>query len=284
MSKRLPFGAGSKDVTPQQWKEIRQTIVQVMEREGYDDGSLGPLFVRLAWHSCGSYSKQENIGGSNGAHIRFNAGQLKWGGNAGIKVAIDALEPVKHKFPAVSYADLYILSGVVAIEEMGGPTIDFTPGRVDAEDQTSGPVKDAYLPDGAKGGPHLQSVFTRMGFNDQELVALSGAHSLGRCHRDRSGFEGPWSRNPTAFTNQYYRLLLKEKWEVRQWDGPLQYTNVNSGKDLMMLPSDMALLNNPFKSYVQKYAEDDELFFKDFKAAFEKLITLGLPSSPKSKL
>lgn len=47
-----------------------------------------------------------------------------------------------------------------------------------------------------------------MGFNDKEIVALSGAHSLGRCHEDRSGFTGPWTRAPTTFSNEYFRLLL----------------------------------------------------------------------------
>lgn len=46
-----------------------------------------------------------------------------------------------------------------------------------------------------------------MGFNDQEIVALSGAHALGRCHTDRSGFEGPWQFSPTTFSNEYFRLL-----------------------------------------------------------------------------
>lgn len=50
-----------------------------------------------------------------------------------------------------------------------------------------------------------------MGFNDQEIVALSGAHALGRCHTDRSGFEGPWTFSPTSMTNEYYKLLLNEK-------------------------------------------------------------------------
>jgi catalase (peroxidase I) len=54
---------------------------------------------------------------------------------------------------------------------------------------------------------HLRVIFNRMGFNDQEIVALSGAHALGRCHTDRSGFEGPWQFSPTTFSNEYFRLL-----------------------------------------------------------------------------
>ncbi|KAH0445880.1 hypothetical protein IEQ34_025286 [Dendrobium chrysotoxum] len=54
----------------------------------------------------------------------------------------------------------------------------------------------------------------RMGFNDQEIVALSGAHSMGRCHPDRSGFKGPWTNAPTAFSNLYFKELLEKKWYI----------------------------------------------------------------------
>jgi cytochrome c peroxidase len=74
-----------------------------------------------------------------------------------------------------------------------------------------------------------------MGFSDQEIVALSGAHSLGRCHSDRSGWDGPWTSAPTRFTNLYYKELLRRKWTPKQWSGPLQFED-KSGK-LMMLPA-----------------------------------------------
>lgn len=51
---------------------------------------------------------------------------------------------------------------------------------------------DGRLPDADKGADHIRNIFYRMGFNDEEIVALSGAHALGRCHTDRSGFDGPW--------------------------------------------------------------------------------------------
>jgi len=238
--------------------------------------------ARLAFHASASYSDHDKSGGSNGGLIRFENGQLKWTGNAGLKTAIDALEPIKQKFPALSYADLYTLAGAVAIEEMGGPKINWRPGRVDATDPAQGPTEDNKLPDGAKGSNHLREVFHRLGFSDQELVALSGAHALGRCHRDRSGFEGPWTRAPTTFSNEYFKVLLNERWTPRKWKGPFQYEN--STKDLMMLPSDIALLQDPtFRRYVEQYASNEELFFTDFARAYSKLLELGVPFPSDSK-
>lgn len=116
-----------------------------------------------------------------------------------------------------------------------------------------------------------------MGFNDQEIVALSGAHSLGRCHTDRSGFQGPWSFSPTTFSNAYFKLLKNETWVPKKWDGPKQYEDKKT-KTLMMLPSDMALYNDyAFRKHVYEYAENEDLFFKDFAKAFRKLEELGVP-------
>lgn len=97
---------------------------------------------------------------------------------------------------------------------MQGPTIPWRPGRADADASLCTP--DGRLPDASKDQSHLRAIFGRMGFDDREIVALSGAHALGRCHTDRSGFEGPWSFSPTVVSNDYFRLLLDEKWEFRK--------------------------------------------------------------------
>lgn len=136
---------------------------------------------------------------------------------------------------------------------------------------------DGRLPDASKAGDHLRAIFHRMGFTDREIVALSGAHALGRCHRDRSGYEGPWTRAPTTFSNEYFRLLLSEKWVPRKWNGPHQYADAATG-ELMMLPADLALIADPgFKPHVEAYAKDSALFFADFASAFGKLLELGVP-------
>jgi cytochrome c peroxidase len=124
---------------------------------------------------------------------------------------------------------------------------------------------------------HLRAIFGRMGFNDQEIVALAGAHALGRCHKDRSGYDGPWTFSPTTLTNDFYTLLLNEKWNWRKWDGPKQYADKGSGT-LMMLPADMALVQDKtFRKHVERYAKDQDAFFKDFAEAVTKLFELGVP-------
>lgn len=103
---------------------------------------------------------------------------------------------------------------------MQGPTIPYRPGRMDKDIAACTP--DGRLPDATQGNKHLRDIFYRMGFNDQEIVALSGAHALGRCHTDRSGFDGPWTFSPTIVTNDYFQLLLNEKWQYKKWAGPKQ--------------------------------------------------------------
>ena len=207
--------------------------------------------------------------------------------NAGLQHARVFLEPVKAKHSWITYADLWTLAGVVAIKEMGGPSIPWQGGRTDYTGDTKLPPR-GRLPDAAQGSDHLRFIFNRMGFNDQEIVALSGAHSLGRCHSDRSGFEGAWVNNPTRFSNQYYRLLLSLRWKRKTLpNGMEQFTNYDedSETELMMLPTDIALRDDrKFLKYVELYARDKEQFFNDFSKVFEKLIELGIVRDASGKI
>ncbi|KAG0151284.1 hypothetical protein CROQUDRAFT_651514 [Cronartium quercuum f. sp. fusiforme G11] len=259
------------------YQQIYNEIAALLDNNDYDDGSYAPVLVRLAWHASGTYDKESKTGGSNGATMRF-APESDHGANAGLGVARDLLEAIYKKYgpKGLTYSDLWTLAGVVAIQEIGGPKILWRPGRQDG----IGPqncTPDGRLPDGDKDQDHIRKIFYRMGFNDQEIVALSGAHALGRCHPDRSGFEGPWTFSPTTFTNDYYKLLFEEKWQPKKWKGPTQYEDVKT-KSLMMLTTDMSLvMDKNFRSYAKKYASDEQAFFNDFSKAFAKLIELGVP-------
>jgi catalase (peroxidase I) len=257
------------------YEAIRQAVIDNLDQEKWDDGSIGPVLVRLAWHASGTYAKEDRTGGSSGATMRF-APEAKWGANNGLEFARTFLEPIKEKYPQISYSDLWVLAGTTAIEAMGGPKIPFKPGRSDVPDDKARPaIPDGRLPDAAQGAKHIRDVFYRMGFDDREIVALIGAHCLGRCHKDRSGYDGPWTRAPTTFSNQFFVELLNNKWSVRKWNGPKQYTDPSG--DLMMLPADMALIEDKeFRKYAELYAKDEEAFFKDFAKAWQKLMELGV--------
>lgn len=268
-----------------QLEQVRAAVCTLLHQPEYDDGSAGPVLVRLAWHSAGTYDAASKTGGSNGAGMRYESE----GGdpaNAGLAHARAFLEPVKNKFPWITYSDLWCLAAVVAVKEMGGPEVSWQGGRTDFTDDSKIPAR-GRLPDGAQGADHLRHIFYRMGFNDQEIVALSGAHNLGRCHSDRSGFEGKWVNNPTRFSNQYFKLLLAHDWKKKKLEnGMEQFVYVDEEieleegekpEELMMLPTDMSLLSDAsFKTWVEKYAEDKDLFFDHFAKVFAKLLELGI--------
>ena len=164
--------------------------------------------------------------------MRFHP-ESQHGANAGLHVARELMEGVKKEFPWISYGDLWTLGGVAAVQEMGGPKIPWRPGRIDGFAAQATP--DGRLPDASQGSDHLRKIFGRMGFSDQEIVALAGAHAVGRCHRDRSGFEGPWTFSPTTITNDFFKLLFDETWVWKKWDGPKQLEDKKT-RSLMMLP------------------------------------------------
>lgn len=217
-----------------------------------------PIMLRLAWHDAGTYDLKTKTGGANGS-IRYEE-EYTHGSNAGLKIAIDLLEPIKAKNPKITYADLYQLAGVVAVEVTGGPTVEFIPGRRDS----SVCPREGRLPDAKKGAPHLRDIFYRMGLSDKDIVALSGGHTLGRAHPERSGFDGAWTKEPLKFDNSYFLELLNEESE-----------------GLLKLPTDKALLSDPeFRRYVELYAKDEDAFFKDYAESHKKLSELGF--TPRS--
>ncbi|QIW99047.1 hypothetical protein AMS68_004565 [Peltaster fructicola] len=265
---------------------VRKDIAALLHQPEYDDGSAGPVLVRLAWHSAGTYCADTDTGGSNGAGMRYEAE----GGdpaNAGLQHARVFLEPVREKYPDLTYADLWTLAGVVAIKEMGGPDIPWKAGRTDYVDDSKLPPR-GRLPDASQGIDHLRHIFYRMGFNDQEIVALSGAHNLGRCHSDRSGFEGAWVNNPTRFSNTYFKLMLTRKWKPKTLPNGVKqfvYYDEDAEEELMMLPTDLALLSDPaFRHWVELYARDQQAFFSDFTKVFDKLMELGIQRDASGKI
>ncbi|GJD05913.1 Probable L-ascorbate peroxidase 4 [Galdieria sulphuraria] len=221
----------------QAWKPVRQKFLFSSVNTGLSQlSSQGPTRTALQTDSLYAY----HVNGS----VRFDVEQ-KHKANAGLKVALDLLAPIKKDFPDIGYADLFQLASVVAIEDAEGPEKCPEEGR---------------LPDAEHKLPQLRKVFYRMGLNDKELTVLSGGHTLGRAHKDRSGFEGPWTKTPLVFDNSYFVEILKEKPDPQ----------------LLRLASDLALLDDPqTRKLVEEYASNKDLFFEDYAQAHKKLSELG---------
>lgn len=213
---------------------------------------MAPIVLRIAFHDAATYDRKSHTGGANGS-IR---NELNNPPNKGMDTAVKFLEPVKQRHPMVTYADLYQLAGIVAVRVTGGPIIEFAPGREDATNQRD----SGSIPNPRGDAAHLRSIFVdQMGLTDKDIVVLSGAHALGRAHQDRSGFDGPFTRDPLTFDNSYYIELLRG-------DTP----------GLVKFPTDKALLSDKvFRPLVELYATDKGTFFRDYAISHKKLSELG---------
>ena len=235
----------------------------------------GPILIRLSWHDAGVYNGAD--GCPNAAMLLKGSGEHGMAANAGLPdVALGLLRSIADKYVPrlISNADLWALAANVAIKMMGGPDVPTRFGRLDVT-KTSEGVPDATgrLPDGDKDAQHLRDIFAPKGFDDKEIVALSGAHTVGMCHIDRSGFEGPWTSNKLSFDNSYFKDMLNKTWiKETNAKGKVQY----KCGDTMMLTTDIALIEDEaFKVHVQKYADDRQLWFDDFTKAWVKLQEFG---------
>ncbi len=200
-------------------KDLEALMTDSQEWWPADYGHYGPLFIRMAWHSAGTYRVSDGRGGASDGTQRF-APLNSWPDNANLDKARRLLWPIKQKYGRqISWADLMILTGNVALESMGFETFGFAGGREDVwEPQTDvywGPESEwlgdkrysgdreledslaavqmglIYVnPEGPNGKPDplaaakdIRDVFARMAMNDEETVALiAGGHTFGKCH------------------------------------------------------------------------------------------------------
>lgn len=241
----------------------------------------GPLLIRLSWHDAGVYGK--GSGGCPNAAMRFlGAGEAAFPANAGLPtVALGLLQPISNKYcpDLISHADLWTLAANISIRLMGGPDVLTRFGRPDAKSAKEGAASQAgLLPDGDKGAQHLRDIFHMKGFRDQDIVALSGAHTVGMCHLDRSGFEGKWTENHLKFDNAYFKDLLSKTYTAETTAKGLPQHRHGASQTVMLI-SDLALIQDPiFKQFVEKYAANQDDFFRDFADAWTRLQENGCVS------
>ncbi|MDD2741573.1 MAG: catalase/peroxidase HPI [Rhodocyclaceae bacterium] len=200
-------------------KDIEAVLTDSQDWWPADFGHYGPLFVRMAWHSAGTYRVSDGRGGAGTGNQRF-APLNSWPDNVNLDKARRLLWPVKQKYGRkISWADLMILAGNVALESMGFKTFGFAGGRQDiwepeedvywgaektwladqrysAERELENPLGAVQMgliyvnPEGPNGNPDplaaardIRETFARMAMNDEETVALiAGGHTFGKTH------------------------------------------------------------------------------------------------------
>ena len=198
--------------------DLRKMMTDSQDWWPADYGHYGPLFIRMAWHSAGTYRIHDGRGGARGAQQRFEP-LNSWPDNVSLDKARRLLWPIKQKYGNnISWADLMVLAGTIAMEDMGFETYGFAGGRVDdweaditywgsetewlGDERHSGdrelekPLAAVQMgliyvnPEGPNGKPDpllaaedIRQSFGRMAMNDEEVVALiAGGHTFGKAH------------------------------------------------------------------------------------------------------
>ncbi|KAL7596557.1 hypothetical protein Lser_V15G28181 [Lactuca serriola] len=210
--------------------------------------------LRLVFHDAGTYETNENSGGMNGSILYELDRPENKGLKKSLKIILEAKKMVEETQPvsmSVSVSDVIAVAGAEAVSLCGGPKIPVRLGRLDS----MVPDPEGKLPEETLDAFGLKQSFKRKGFSTQELVALSGAHTLGS-----KGFG-----NPIIFDNSYYKVLLEKPW-----------LSPGGMTSMVGLPSDRGLIeDDECLRWISKYADDQDLFFRDFKNAYIKLVNSG---------
>eukprot|EP01065_Artemidia_motanka_P004980 TRINITY_DN1236_c0_g1_i1.p1 TRINITY_DN1236_c0_g1~~TRINITY_DN1236_c0_g1_i1.p1 ORF type:complete len:2199 (+),score=638.60 TRINITY_DN1236_c0_g1_i1:411-7007(+) len=245
----------SRGLSKSHVRQFKREVVRQLIPAGMGSSPLGDradaigVLVRLAFHDAGTYDPDvpcEQRGGPDGCLLLTDSA------NNGLADAIAVLNPICDKFAAVmSRADCWQLAGTVALEEglPAGVSVDFDfhYGRRDA---ASCSHEVARLPSAEGGNAHVLGIFHhRMGLTVGEVVALNGAHAVGRSDSRFSGYPGrastpqaPWTSNPAVFDNGLYARMNDTAWELTKSDDGARNFFFDPATGRMNLISDLSLL------------------------------------------
>ena len=339
-------------------KDLHALMTDSQEWWPADFGHYGGLFIRMAWHSAGTYRIGDGRGGAGAGQQRF-APLNSWPDNANLDKARRLLWPIKQKYGRkISWADLMVLAGNVALDSMGFKTFGFGGGRADVwepeeinwgpeatwlgderyagDRELQGPLGAVQMgliyvnPEGPNGKPDplaaardIRETFRRMAMNDEETVALiAGGHTFGKTHGAgdaklvgpepeaapieeqglgwkskygtgkagdtiTGGPEVIWSQTPTQWSNNFFKNLFENEWELTKSPaGAYQWTTKNGagagtipdafdkGKHHApsMLTTDLSLRFDPiYEKISRRFYEHPDQFADAFARAWYKL-------------
>lgn len=238
---------GPRFLTPAEQAAVEKAFTETLPK------IKAPVCLRLVFHDFGPY-KLDGLGGAN-ASIRF---ELKRPENFGLNRGWNVISATMDKLKGtaaegrVSYADLIALGGAHAVKITGGPVMQVPVGRVDATEADP----PGRMPGEDATAEQLLEVMAASGISPKEFLALCGSHTLGS-----KGYG-----DPLTFDNTYYKTLLKKPWEDK---------NDPMGEHIG-IPTDHVLpYNQVCLPIIEEYAADQDLFLRDFEAAYLKMSSLG---------
>lgn len=254
-------------------KAVSEAIIAIMQPR--TSNTKAGSFIRLAFHQAGTFNQHAGDGGADGACIRLSP-EREVNQNALLQPIIQLLDEVKEKFPCITRADLWTLAGALAVEASGGPKIPWRPGRTDQPDGSRCPLSkdevEKRLPSGFETVAGLGNLASNWGLSKEEFVALMGGHTLGNIHKEFLGLDGSWT-SETSFSNKYFVNMLEKEYKVVSFQPLVQPTAKND----IMPNFDLSMIDDPeMRAIVEKFAEDQDAFFRAFAPVWSKFLELGV--------
>jgi L-ascorbate peroxidase len=242
--------------------DVRRALRDILEHK--IQKTKCPAVLRVAFHDAGTFNNQSNDGGMN-ASVLYELGRPE---SFGLKRGLNPIREVFEEMKArgftddeISLADCIACAGAYAVELTGGPKfLESIPlGRKDAnveDPENRMPIETLH---GKEMREHFQNLY---GLSSQEMVALSGAHTIGQ-----KGFGDPYT-----FDNEYFITLKKNPWTLPN----LTKDELEMNEHIGLLSDRYLLEDEENKKWIYKYADDIDLFNRDFVTAYIKLTSLGV--------
>jgi catalase (peroxidase I) len=271
---------------------IRGILRQAVGDQNYDTVGQSPSNIatlgELAFRCARTFRRTDYTGGCNGGRIRFLP-QNNWTANNGISFTgttandrgIELLDAIKAEFPSISWSDLIVLAGEVAMEAAGAPISiadNFCPGRSDvdpsvAENSKNKAYSEFLVPFVRDTDPVFTFTYSAdlAGLTNREMAVLM-ARPRGEKMQQALGFSGSWTRETASVSNRYFQVLLNNRWiesETRSGE------YIAAGDSTIYMTSlDMAfLMSDELRSLADEYAGNNDRFLQDFAKAYLKVMT-----------